>query len=54
MTWIFWIFRSLVSSQTFAKMSVVGSGPQTIGKELLVIINADQLPKRYGGEADAF
>ncbi|TFY51001.1 hypothetical protein EVG20_g11217, partial [Dentipellis fragilis] len=54
MTWIFWIFKAIVPSATFAKMRVVGSGPQTIGKELLPIVAKDQLPKRYGGDAEAF
>ncbi|KAH8110984.1 CRAL/TRIO domain-containing protein [Phellopilus nigrolimitatus] len=53
-TWIFWLFKPLVSAQTLAKMSVVGTGTQTIGKELLPFIDAKELPKRYGGEADAF
>ena len=35
-------------------MSVVGSGPKAIGPALLPLIPADQLPKRYGGEADGF
>ncbi|KAF5377763.1 hypothetical protein D9757_008087 [Collybiopsis confluens] len=54
MTWIFWLFKPLLPSATLAKMSVVGSGASTIGKALLPEIDAKQLPKRYGGEADAF
>ncbi|PAV19650.1 CRAL TRIO domain-containing [Pyrrhoderma noxium] len=53
-TWIFWLFKPLVSAQTLAKMSVVGTGPATIGKDLLPHIDAKELPKRYGGEAEAF
>lgn len=53
-TWIFWLFKPLISAQTLAKMSVVGTGPQTIGKELLPFVDAKELPKRYGGEAEAF
>jgi len=53
-TWIFWLFKPLVSAQTLAKMSVVGRGPEVIGKELLPLIDAKELPKRYGGEAEAF
>ncbi|KAG1723836.1 CRAL TRIO domain-containing protein [Suillus paluster] len=54
LTWIFWIFKPLLSAATVAKMSVVGSGPKTIGSALLPVIPADQLPKRYGGDADGF
>ncbi|EKM50159.1 uncharacterized protein PHACADRAFT_213912 [Phanerochaete carnosa HHB-10118-sp] len=32
----------------------VGKGQGTIAKKLLKIIDADQLPKQYGGEADGF
>ncbi|KAI5118679.1 hypothetical protein M0805_003616 [Coniferiporia weirii] len=53
-TWVFWLFKPLISAETLAKMSVVGSGPQTIRKELLPFIDAKELPKRYGGEVDAF
>lgn len=54
LTWIFWIFKPLLSAATVAKMSVVGSGPKVIGTTLLPLIPADQLPKRYGGDADGF
>lgn len=54
LTWIFWIFKPFLSAATVAKMSVVGSGPKVIGTTLLPLIPADQLPKRYGGDADAF
>jgi len=54
MSWIFWLFKPLISSTTLAKMSVVGSGPHTIGKELLTIIDANQLPRRYGGQSENF
>lgn len=54
LTWIFWIFKPLLSAATVAKMSVVGSGPKVIGTALLPLIPADQLPKRYGGDADGF
>jgi len=53
-TWIFWLFKPLVSAQTFAKLKVVGTGPVTIGKDLLPVVDASQLPKRYGGDSDAF
>ncbi|KAG6335261.1 hypothetical protein ID866_3817 [Astraeus odoratus] len=54
MTWIFWLFKPFLSATTLAKMTVVGSGPRTIGATLLSIIDEDQLPKRYGGSADDF
>ena len=51
LTWIYWLFKPLVSAATLAKMTVVGQGPKTIAPELLPIIDAKELPKRYGGEA---
>ncbi len=51
---MFWLFKPLLSAQTLAKMTVVGTGSQTIGVELLPFVDADELPKRYGGNADAF
>jgi len=54
MAWIFWAFKPLVSAQTFAKLQVVGKGPAVIGKELLLAVDKSELPKRYGGDADAF
>lgn len=54
LTWIFWIFKPFLSAATVAKMSVVGSGPKVIGTALLPLIPANQLPKRYGGDADGF
>jgi hypothetical protein len=54
LTWIFWIFKPFLSAATAAKMSIVGSGPKVIGTALLPLIPADQLPKRYGGDADGF
>jgi len=52
LTWIFWVFTKALSPATQAKMSVIGSGPATISKELLPIIDKSQLPKRYGGDGD--
>ncbi|KAH9973587.1 CRAL/TRIO domain-containing protein [Lactifluus volemus] len=49
MTWIFWLFKPLLSPATFAKMKVVGHGPGTVGKELLPLIDAKDLPAQYGG-----
>ncbi|KAI5995430.1 CRAL-TRIO domain-containing protein [Pisolithus albus] len=54
MTWIFWLFKPLISSATLGKMAVVGSGPRTIGAALLPIIDERELPKRYGGSAEGF
>ncbi|KAG2150285.1 CRAL-TRIO domain-containing protein [Suillus bovinus] len=54
LTWIFWIFKPFIATATVAKMSVIGSGPNVIGTALLPLIPADQLPKRYGGDADGF
>ncbi|KDQ13018.1 hypothetical protein BOTBODRAFT_112040 [Botryobasidium botryosum FD-172 SS1] len=53
MTWIFWLFKAIVPAATFGKLQVVGTGPSTIGKEMLKIVDKDQLPKKYGGEAEA-
>ncbi|CDO68397.1 hypothetical protein BN946_scf184815.g44 [Trametes cinnabarina] len=54
LTWIFWLFKPLISANTLAKMSVVGSGAKTIGAELSQVIDPKELPKRYGGEAEGF
>ena len=54
LTWIFWVFRSFISAQTFAKMSVVGSGQHVIAKALGEVIDIDEIPKRYGGQAEGF
>jgi len=48
-TWIFWLFKPLVSAQTLSKMKVVGTGPQTIGKEMLPHVAESELPTQYGG-----
>ncbi|KAF8586320.1 CRAL/TRIO domain-containing protein [Ramaria rubella] len=54
MSWIYWAFKPLLPSKTFAKLSVVGYGPHTIGKALLPYIEPDQLPERYGGTSKSF
>lgn len=54
MTWIFWLFKPLISANTLAKMSVVGSGVPAISEALLPVIDAKELPKRYGGDAESF
>ncbi|KAI0825493.1 CRAL/TRIO domain-containing protein [Irpex lacteus] len=53
-TWIFWLFKPLLSAKTFAKMNVVGTGKSTVSAALLPVIDAKELPKRYGGEAEGF
>lgn len=52
MAWVFWLFKPFLSAKTMEKFSMVGPGPKTIGAVLLPIIDAQELPKRYGGEAD--
>ncbi|KAH9852631.1 CRAL/TRIO domain-containing protein [Lenzites betulinus] len=54
LTWIFWLFKPIISAATLAKMTVVGTGPKAIGPELSQVIDVKELPKRYGGEADGF
>jgi len=54
LNWIFWAFKSFISANTLAKMTVVGSGSSAISRTLLPLINTDQLPKRYGGQAEGF
>ncbi|KZP21072.1 CRAL/TRIO domain-containing protein [Athelia psychrophila] len=54
LSWIFWLFKSLVSASTFAKMSVVGSGEHAINKALSEVIDEEEIPKRYGGLAEGF
>ncbi|KAI9453016.1 CRAL-TRIO domain-containing protein [Lactarius psammicola] len=49
MTWIFWLFKPVLSPATIAKMKVVGHGSRTIGKELLPLIDVKELPAQYGG-----
>ena len=54
MSWVFWLFKSIVSSQTFAKMSVVGSGQHAIKEALKEVIDEKEIPQRYGGQAEGF
>ncbi|KAH9830031.1 CRAL-TRIO domain-containing protein [Rhodofomes roseus] len=51
MAWVFWLFKALVPAKTMEKFSMVGTGPKVIGVELLPLVDAGELPKRYGGEA---
>jgi hypothetical protein len=46
MDWMFWLFKPLISANTVAKMSVVGTSEREIAKALLPIIDAGELPKR--------
>lgn len=52
MTWIFWLFKPVLSAATLAKMKVVGHGPSTIGKELLPLVDDKELPAQYGGAVE--
>ncbi|CAL1715487.1 unnamed protein product [Somion occarium] len=54
LSWIFWLFKPLLSAATLAKMSVVGHGKSTIKTAFLPVIDAEQIPKRYGGSAPDF
>lgn len=54
MAWIFWAFKAIMSAKTFGKLNMVGTGRSTIAAALLPHIDGKQLPKRYGGEADAW
>jgi len=54
LNWIFWAMKPLISANTLAKMSVVGTGKDAVSKALLPHIDGEKLPTRYGGEADAF
>jgi len=54
LNWIFWVFKQLLSANTVAKMTVVGTGHHAIKKALLAVIDAKDLPQRYGGDAEAF
>jgi hypothetical protein len=54
LAWIYWAFKPLVSAETLAKMSVVGTSKSGIRKALLPYITLEEIPMRYGGEAQAF
>ncbi|EMD38799.1 hypothetical protein CERSUDRAFT_112536 [Gelatoporia subvermispora B] len=54
LTWVFWMFKPLMPAKTLSKMSMIGSGPSTIGAAVLPVIDAAELPKRYGGQASDF
>ena len=48
------MFKPVISAKTYSKMSVVGTGKSAIADALLPLIDAKELPQRYGGEAEAF
>ncbi|KZT59854.1 CRAL/TRIO domain-containing protein [Calocera cornea HHB12733] len=52
LTWIFWLFKPLLSAATLAKMQVLGVGSSTIGEGMLPFVPAAELPKQYGGTAE--
>ncbi|KJA28194.1 hypothetical protein HYPSUDRAFT_129907 [Hypholoma sublateritium FD-334 SS-4] len=54
LNWIFWLFKPLVSANTLAKMTVVGTGQHAIKKALSEYITVNQIPGRYGGEGEVF
>lgn len=54
MAWIFWLFKPIISATTLAKLNVVGSGTTATSAALLPFIDPKELPKRYGGGAEAF
>lgn len=54
MSWVFWIFKTIIPAKTFAKLTMVGAGPSVIGKEMLRVVDASELPKAYGGTAEGF
>jgi hypothetical protein len=45
--------RHLTAPQTFAKMQVVGTGAEAIGKELSQVIDLSELPIKYNGQSDS-
>ncbi|PPQ90753.1 hypothetical protein CVT25_010142 [Psilocybe cyanescens] len=51
--WIFWLFKPLISANTLAKMSVVGTGHYAIKKALLPFIDSKELPERLPYVADS-
>lgn len=54
LNWLFWAFKSVISAKTLAKMSVVGTGHHDLKKALSEYIAIDELPTKYGGNAQAF
>lgn len=54
MSWMFWLFKPLLPAKTSAKLSMIGRDIGSIKGTLLGLIDASELPKRYGGEAEGF
>ncbi len=54
LTYVFWLFKPILPAATFAKLKVVGVGPDVIGRELSRVVPTEELPKRYGGKAKGF
>ncbi|KIY47068.1 CRAL/TRIO domain-containing protein [Fistulina hepatica ATCC 64428] len=54
MVWIFYAFRPFISPATLAKFELVGRGQYALHEALSKNIDATELPKRYGGEAEGF
>ena len=54
LTWIFRLFKPLISADALAKVKVVGSGTSTVRTAFLPVIDAKELPRKYGGEAEDF
>jgi hypothetical protein len=48
------LFKPLLAPKTFAKMEVVGTSQHAIKKAFLHFIDVDNIPERYGGNAEAF
>ena len=53
MNWMFWLFKPLLPAKTLAKMTVVGTNRREIFDILSTTIDSKELPKRYGGNANA-
>jgi hypothetical protein len=51
---MYWIFKPLVSPATLERMQIVGSGRHEVHDALLAVIDADELPRKYGGVAEGF
>jgi hypothetical protein len=49
MTWIFWLFKPVLSPATLAKTKVVGNGPCKIVKDLLPLIDVKEFSAQFGG-----
>lgn len=54
MNWMFWLFKPLLPAKTMAKMTMMGRDLPAIKATLSELIDVSELPKRYGGEAEAF